>query len=296
MNKISSFMPYDFMVKYTPQEAWIKGRGVFLWLAFFFTEIGAGIYFISLFINLRMGWLLGWLLALVVGGGLHLLYLGRPMRGLLILLKPTTSEMSRGLWATLFFAIVGFFQIIPIIVPGIPWTGDSSILKVIMGIICILVITHGFLTMSIMRALPVWNSAMMVPLSVTSGIWVGGQLVLLISYIYGHDLGSAESWVRWSLFCFIVFFAVFLMGAVQASTTARKSILNLLNGEWSAPFYIGVVGIGIIIPVVITLIIWGNDMNSVNLWFLALRCLCVAIGDLTMRYGLMKNAYYSPII
>ena len=56
-------MPYDFMVKHTPQKAWIQGKGVLLWLAFFFSEIGAGIYLVSLFLNVPQGWLFGWLAA-----------------------------------------------------------------------------------------------------------------------------------------------------------------------------------------------------------------------------------------
>ncbi|MFH1951572.1 MAG: nitrite reductase, partial [Pseudomonadota bacterium] len=51
----------EWMVTYTPQEEWIEGKGKFLWLAFFFSEIGAGIYFVSLFMNFPTGWLVGWL-------------------------------------------------------------------------------------------------------------------------------------------------------------------------------------------------------------------------------------------
>ena len=296
MIKTISPMPYEFMVKFTSQEAWIKGRGIFLWLAFFFSEIGAGIYLVSIFIDLRAGWLLGWLITLVVGGGLHLLYLGKPARALLMFLKPLKSELSRGLWFISAFAVLGFIQVAPVVMPNLPWTGNSAALKIITGMICIFVIIHGFLTMSAMRAIPVWNTAMMVPLAVASGLWVGSQVIVLLSYFLGQKLGPSEIWARWSLLCLIVLFGLFILGAVQSSTTAQLSIKRMVAGDWSGPFYIGVIVIGIILPLVITIIAWGNDIEKFGIGVLLLRCLCVFIGDLMIRYGLMRNAVYSPLI
>jgi len=289
-------MPHEFMVTYTPQEAWIKGKGILLWLAFFFSEIGAGIYLVSLFLNLRPGWLLGWLLTLIVGGGLHVLYLGKPMRVLYMLLKPIKSELSRGLWVILSFAVIGLLQIAPVVIPALPWTGNSVILKAIMGLVCILIITHGFLTMSIVRALPVWNSSMMVPLSLASGIWVGGQVAVLLAYFSSQHMNLAEIWARWSLLGFIAFLGVFLWGATQSSPTAQVSIKRLLAGEWSRPFYIGVIAVGIIIPLIVTIALWGSDMNNTGIGILLLRWLCVMVGDLMIRFGILKNALYSPLI
>ena len=296
MIKTSSPKPYEFMVKYTPQEVWIKGRGIFLWLAFFFSEIGAGIYLVSLFLNLPAGWLLGWLVTLIAGGGFHLLYLGRPARVLLMFLKPVKSELSRGLWVILAFAVLGFIQVAPIVLSNLPWTGSSAGLKIITGIGCILVIIHGFLTMSGIRAIPVWNSAMMVPLSVASGLWVGSQVTVLLSYFLGLNMGAAEIWARWSLFCLIALLGFFILGAIQSTETAQVSIKRMLTGDWSGPFYVGVIAIGILVPLIITIITWAGDISNISIGILLLRCLCVFVGDLMIRYGIMGNAVYSPLI
>jgi formate-dependent nitrite reductase membrane component NrfD len=289
-------MPYDFLVKFTPQEVWIKGKGTFLWLAFFFSEIGAGIYLVSLFLNLRAGLLLGWLITLVIGGGLHLLYLGKPSRILLMFLKPVQSELSRGLWVILVFAVLGFIQLVPVVLPNLPWTGSNMVIKIMTGIICALIIIHGFLTMSGIRAIPVWNSAMMVPLSMASGLWVGSQIVVLLFYFVGINIGLPEIWARWSLLCFIVLLSLFILGAIQSSTPAQVSIKRMLTGEWSGPFYVGVVVIGILIPLIITIIAWKGDISKINIGILFLRCICVLVGDLMFRYGIMRNAVYSPLI
>ncbi|MCK5312101.1 MAG: DMSO reductase, partial [Desulfobacteraceae bacterium] len=83
----SDLKPYEWMVNATPQQEWIDRKGVFLWLAFFFTEIGAGLYFISLFYQYQPGLILGWLVALILGGGVHVLYLGNPLRAWRMLMK-----------------------------------------------------------------------------------------------------------------------------------------------------------------------------------------------------------------
>jgi formate-dependent nitrite reductase membrane component NrfD len=211
-------------------------------------------------------------------------------------LKPAKSELSRGLWVISFFAILGFIQVAPVVVSALPWTGTGQILKIIMGIICILIIIHGFLTMSIVKALPVWNSSMMVPLAVISGLWVGSQVAVLLTDLLGQNINLAETWARWSLLGFIAFLGLFILGAAHSSTPAQVSIKRLLAGEWSVPFYIGVVAIGIVIPLIITVAVWGSDIRNMSSGILFIRCLCVVIGDLMARYGIMKNALCSPLI
>ena len=71
---------YEWMIKATPQRQWIESRGILLWLAFFFSEIGAGVYFVSLISNFNNGLIAGWLMTLVLGGLIHTLYLGNPLR------------------------------------------------------------------------------------------------------------------------------------------------------------------------------------------------------------------------
>ena len=54
--------PYEFMVSYTPQREWIKGGGIKLWLAFFFIELGAGMFFVASFFGSLWAMFIGWLL------------------------------------------------------------------------------------------------------------------------------------------------------------------------------------------------------------------------------------------
>jgi formate-dependent nitrite reductase membrane component NrfD len=200
------------------------------------------------------------------------------------------------MWVVLLFAAIGFFQVLPVVVSGLPWSEDSSVLKVFMGILCVLLITHGFSTMSVVRALPMWNSSMMLPLSLISGIWVGSQAAELMHLVGGHDITVAEIWARWSLLGYMGALLIFLWGCFHSSETTRMSIKGILTGVFSAYFYVGVVAVGIIIPLIITLFVWGNEAARVSGGLLFLRFICVMIGDLAMRYSVMKGALYSPLI
>ena len=42
---------YEWMTQNTPQTEWIERRGIFLWLAFFFIELGAGMFLVASFFN-----------------------------------------------------------------------------------------------------------------------------------------------------------------------------------------------------------------------------------------------------
>ena len=89
--------PYFWMTDFTPQKEWIDGKGLLLWLAFFFSEIGAGVYVVSLFLEFRTGCVAGWIACALLGGGLHTAYLGKPERAWRAILRPGSSELSRGI-------------------------------------------------------------------------------------------------------------------------------------------------------------------------------------------------------
>ncbi len=289
--KAPQLKPYEWMVKYTPQRDWIEGPGVYLWLAFFFSEVGAGIYFMSLFYNFVFGYIFGWLMTLVLGGIIHLKYLGNPKNAWRILLKPKTSELSRGMWVIVFYAIFGFVQIASSLFGVFPWAG-GLLFKLIMGIICLMLIMHGFATMYVVRAIPSWHSSIVLPLSLISGIWVGSQFVEFFFTISGKNAHALEIWSRVFLFVYICFIVMYLWSTMKESETAEFSIKELIKGVYSEIFYIGVVGIGIIVPLLLTIVMWSGP----NFVFVFLRLVFVFFGDMILRYSIMKSAYYTPLV
>ena len=282
----SDLKPYEWMVNATPQQEWIDKKGVFLWLAFFFSEIGAGLYFISLFYQYQPGFILGWLIALILGGGVHVLYLGNPFRAWRMLMKPQTSELSRGMWIIGFFAVAGFIQMVT--------SNYGPIFNVIMGITTLLIISHGFMTMNVVRALPAWSSTMVIPLSIISGVWIGCQIFQFMLAVSGNPIAqSFEIWAEILLIVYFVSVLAYIWGTFHSSETAEESITLMLKGDLAKYFYGGVVLIGFVFPLLITFAMWGGDINA---GLIFLRLALIFAGDLALRYIIMKGAMYQPLI
>ena len=284
----SGIMPYEWMINPTRQRQWIDNQGIFLWLAFFFSEIGAGLYFVSLFYEYKAGLILGWLLTLVLGGIIHIFYLGNPLRAWRMLMKPNTSELSRGIWVIMIFAVLGFLQIITA-------GGFNIVFNCIMGILCLLIISHGFATMNVIRALPAWSSNMVLPLSIISGIWMGQQILQLGLTAFGPAGVAAglEVWAEACFFAYALCILLYVWGTWHSDEMGKQSIVMMAGEELSKISYIGVGGLAIVLPLILILIMWGGSANA---FLIFVRLVSVVAGDLAVRYVIMKSAVYRPLI
>jgi DMSO reductase anchor subunit len=284
----SDLKPYEWMLRPTAQTEWIADKGIFLWLAFFFSEIGAGLYFVSLFYEYRAGIVLGWLITLILGGLIHVLYLGNPLRAWRMIMKPATSELSRGIWIIGIFAALGFIQMVTA-------GGFNMVFNVIMGILCLLIISHGFATMNVIRALPAWSSNIVLPFSIISGVWVGQQILQFMFAASGSALlaSGMEVWAESFFFAYFLCLVLYVWGTWHANEIGQTSIRMMVDGDLKKITLIGVGGLAVILPLLFTLIMWGGQTNGV-LIFLRLAAICA--GDLAVRYIIMKSAVYTPLL
>jgi len=287
--------PYEFMVSYTPQTQWIEKGGIKLWLAFFFIELGAGMFFVaSLFDNL-WAMSIGWLLCAVLGGGLHLLYLGKPLRFWRMALSSgwKTSWISRGIIFVSLFLILGLIHMVLI--------GSATRFTALLAaadIFAFLTVIYGGFAMNYVNGIPLWNTALLPILYVVSGLWGGAEVTLGIALSSGGiAVGVAiEEWIRILLIGYLLLIPVYLMSVRYTSSTGQISVRYMLQSTWSPLFWIGVVILGMAIPltaVIVSLLI-GLAAGSVP--FLYAAILSGLIGDLAMRYLILRCGLYSPLI
>lgn len=255
---------------------------------------------ISLFFGFWRGCLAGWLISCVLGGGLHLLYLGKPLRSWRAILRPGTSELSRGLIIMILFAGMGAIHIAPSLgfLSFLPWQSDMLFFKIVMTILGFFIITHGFMIMNVITGIPLWNSAILPVLALASGVWLGTQLGMGASIGFSEKgiLMSLEPLARWSLFVYVFLAIYFFWNATHSSSAAQESLRVVIKGDLSPVFYPGVVLIGFIIPTIITLYFWANNNIAQGYSLVYLRAICAVIGDLTLRYVISKSGRYAPLI
>ena len=192
------------------------------------------------------------------------------------------------------FGLLGFIQII-LSYDGSDGIGFSIPFKIVAGILCIVIIMHGFTTMNVMKALPSWNSTMLLPLSLASGIWVGSQVVQSMFFLFREtnvDMGTFETWSLLLLLIYIGFIFLYILGSFHSSETAKISVIDWIKGTGARVFY-PFIFTGMIIPLIITFYMLGFEVDIPAVF---VRLFFVTAGDLMLRYGLMKSAYYTPLI
>jgi formate-dependent nitrite reductase membrane component NrfD len=286
---------YDWMAKYTPQTEWIERRGVLLWLAFFFIELGAGVFFVASFFHSLPAMLTGWIICGILGGGLHLAFLGRPARCWRIVFSSgwQTSWISRGLIFVSLFLVLGLANM-----AVTAWASPVTALLVAVDVFAFLTIIYGGFAMNTVNGIPLWNTALLPVLYVISGLWGGAEVMLGIA-LAGGEIGlgvTIEEWLRILLIGLLILIPVYLLSTRYISVTGRVSVRYMVTGKWSPLFWIAVVFSGIAVPLaaVISSFVVGLEATPELLLYLAIGC--GLVGDLAIRYLILRCGLYNPLI
>jgi formate-dependent nitrite reductase membrane component NrfD len=286
---------YEFMVQYTPQREWIEKRGILMWLAMFFIELGAGAFVVSSLFDNQLGMLLGWILCGVLGGGFHLLYLGHPTRFWRMVFSSgwKTSWVSRGLVFVCLFLGLGFLHMV-LLRWAIPITG----LLIASDIFAFMTIIYVGFVMGSVNGIPLWNTALLPVLYMILGVWGGFGLTLLTLLATGATetvMGTVEQGSQAFLiaFAFVVF--VYLFSTRYQGTTGKESIKAILTGKLAPLFWIGVALFGTVLPLGVALISLLAGL-SIPTGLLFILIIFELLGDLALRYCILKAGLYAPLI
>ena len=284
---------HEWMVNYTRQTEWIDRRGLFLWIAFYTGGLGGGLYLVSLFFNSLWGMLIGWAIVLFIKGGTHFIFLGKPQRFWRIMMHPQTSWLARGFLFVVSFAGLGFIQLV------ISWQWPGSpveiLFKVLAGTIAFCVAIYTGFVLKAVKGVPFWNSWLLPVLFIMCGVLGGFGLSVAIS-LFGGDivLSQAETGSHIMLVVNIILIAVYLLLASRREAVGKQTVLEQIQGQNAGIFWIGIVVLGLLIPmaVSITALVTG-EINS-NL--LIIGVICEIVGGLSLRYVVLKGGAYKPLV
>ena len=284
---------HEWMIRYTRQTEWIDRRGIFLWLALYTGGLGGGVYLVSLWFNNFWGMIIGWLIVAALKGGFHIAFLGRPWRFWRIMSRPHTSWLARGFIFVIAFVVLAAIQLVlSIWLPGTSW---ESIFKTLAGIAAMGVTTYTGFVLNSVKSIPFWSSPLLPVLFIVCGILGGFGLAVVIS-LYGGDidLAAAEAGSRWLLTISALLIVVYLWRAAQKGTTSKQSVIEQIQGNASLVFWLGVISLGIIIPLVIAFSSYFAHETSATLLLIGVAC--EIIGGLSLRYSILKVGIYQPLL
>lgn len=284
---------HEWMLKYTRQTEWIEGRGLLLLFAFYVGGLGGGLYLVSLYFNSLWGMLISWLLIAGLKGGAHFAFLGKPWRSWRMISRPQTSWLSRGLIFVLLFTGLAAIQLaLSFWMPGSVW---EIVFKVLAGIMAFAVAGYTGLVLMTVKGVPFWNSPLLPVLFVLGGILGGFGLSVLIALNSTQiDLAAAEAGSRWLLIIDALFITLYLWLAAKRKATGRLSVLQQIRGGAALVFWIGVVALGIIIPLII--VFFSHFAGEAASALIVTGVLCEVTGGLALRHCLLKGGAYIPLV
>jgi formate-dependent nitrite reductase membrane component NrfD len=284
--------PYEYMVKYTQQKNWIDGRGNFIALAFFLGGISGGLFMAAAYFDSLMGMFIAWLLALCMGIA-YMIHLGQPMQSWRMFMKPKTSWIARGFIFIMLF--IGFTFITLILRKWAPdATGAITAFKVLAGIFAFAQSIYTGFAVSYVSAIKLWNSAILPILFVVCGF--SGGLAILLGISLNNSaaqLSLLENMTRITLISFAVILIVYLWNTTYSNTAARDAVARLLGGNIAAFFWVGVVLLGVVIPLAISITTYFTGEAS-SAWLLT-AVVTEIIGGLSLRYVVLKGGIYIPL-
>ncbi|MBM3853576.1 MAG: polysulfide reductase [Verrucomicrobia bacterium] len=159
--------------------------------------------------------------------------------------------------------------------------------------------------LSTLRARPLWNSPLLGPLFLISGLAAAAALlhaVLVLSSKPEHSIAKRPSWfdrlarqtggskpdaslapmLRWAVVTFLtlqlVVIGLYLLGMVSGPNVGQRASTILFAGPYALPFWVLVVGVGTAVPLVLQLLETGRKVRP-----MAFSALLVLIGAFALR-------------
>jgi protein NrfD len=132
--------------------------------------------------------------------------------------------------------------------------------------------------LSAFNARPLWNTSILGPLFLTSGLSTGAAAIILMSKSHTERLALAK--IDLILIAVEIFFIIHMFMGFRASTQVQIEASNLfLGGEFTALFWIFVMGLGLVIPAILEIM----ELKNKKVPYMVAPIL-VIVGGLIFRF------------
>lgn len=132
--------------------------------------------------------------------------------------------------------------------------------------------------LSSLGARPLWNSALLGPLFLTSGLSGAAALVHLVARDSRERLRLVQADNQF-LLAELVILALFLVGLLTSTGVHVAAAAVFLGGPYSAVFWVGIVGLGLIVPLAVQALELGGRVRHTTV-----APLLVLVGGILLRF------------
>lgn len=280
--------------------------------------VGGGLFILARALDLssRLGhWfgvpLVDWVsfVAISVGGLILIGDLGRPLRAWRAFVNVRTSVISWGAWADLIFLTLGGLLVLPDLRLGsaqpfesLPWEAEATsglgqTIEIVAMVAAVVVMVYAGVVLARPRAIPYWHSVN-VPLQfLLSSAAISMAVVLTMAVANDVPVTSGDLRILVGfLVALLVTLAVHLLTRTEVPGK-RESLDRLLRGRYRSAFVGGVIVVGTIVPLVLSLVALAVDGSRDVLVIVVLALLVVAgfgLRLLTLRVGIFPPVKEVP--
>ncbi len=282
----------EFLIDVKPQREW--GWLVITYL--FLGGAGAGLFLASLYMG--HPWAEGLGLVLLLLGTLFLLLdLGRPERFWRAFFRARTSWISRGCYFITVLTLLGILDLMLQMSGGD--TGVRWLVKLGAAAAAVAVMIYTGFVLSPSPAIPFWNSAFFPVIFFAYSLLAGIDFLILASPVLpppAIDLASLEK-VQFGLVVLCLLMVMSHLSIMSSSAiAARRSIQLLTRGKWGLLFIGGVIGVGMVLPLLLAWpAVWQPSFQTVFA-ITALLALLRLFGDYLFRFLVIRAGLYDPLL
>jgi formate-dependent nitrite reductase membrane component NrfD len=280
-------MAHEFNMKLTAQEEW----GWLLALDLFFSGLGGGVFLLFLAFDLPPAVGLLALGLVLVGAMVLMIELGRPLRAWRALCRPFSSWISRGVFFVTLFIVFGALYTAPAF-PSLSWLAPGSdaarmALGLVAAVSALLVTVYPGFVLAASPSIPFWNSPLLPVLFSLQSLMGASGVVLFIAPLGFESAGVRSVAMSGAILILVNFVlgAMYLAASSRSGLAAKEAVKRLREGSLGRTFKLGVVLLGMIVPLIVLL--WTPAA-------VALAGLLILVGGLLFRYCILKAGVYVP--
>ena len=278
----------QFTMGYQPQREWS-------WLittAFFFGNVGAGLFFMSFVNGVYLGAAIGLLIVGVGKSTAHLLYLGRPERFLRVVVRWKTSWISRGFLAMGLFLVLGVVYVARYLGASFVPHGVAQGFGVAAAVVALVVMVYDGFVLKASRGTPLWDTYLMPLIAFCYALLGGTTLTLVVETASGVASHAQLEWLEIALLALNgVLVLLVVVTAKLREAAVQAAVALLTKGPLGRLFLSVAVGFGIggTIALVGVKIATGS---SVALAFAAVTDMC---GHFFVFFSLLRAGVHPPL-
>ena len=287
----------SFALGYRFQRYWTASMAS----AFFFGELGAGLFIVSMVYDVVPGMIGGLIATGLLKPYFHLSHMGVPTNSWRAIMRPDRAWISRGMISIGVFVVFGLLHVV--LQSGGIWGldnaslgGESAVLPRMISVVAVLaalgvMLYHGF-AISHSTAISLWSTGLM-PIIGCSYSFLGGTV---LTRVLVQDRDAAQSGLSLDSLSLLLLavnaLIIFILAyaALNGAPGARVSMNLLLRGRFAKLFVPLVIGVGLVVPLI--LLVWGPATSVSGLAAAA----CVLVGYYAFRSYIFKAGVYDPIM